>query len=91
LPDKIQINFPSNLADIPFMPELSYNQWEALKRDYAKGYNLHELERKYPISRTAIKDHLRRRGLLKSPKQAKAIRKLPDTDDAGNTIEIDYP
>lgn len=75
------------------MPELSQKQWDELKRYYAKGFSLHELERIYPVSRVAIKEHLRRRGLLKSPKKAKctAPRPIvdPTVDDSDPIIEME--
>jgi len=44
------------------MPEMLPEQWKDLEKHFKEGESLHSLEKRYPISRPAIRKHLRKCG-----------------------------
>jgi len=61
------------------MPELSFDQWQEVEAKYKTGVSMRELERQYDTSRTAIRDHLRRRGLVQKPIKV-PMTKIPTSE-----------
>lgn len=44
------------------MPEMTSEQWKDLEKHFQQGESLHSLEKRYPVSRVAIRKHLRKQG-----------------------------